>query len=342
MKVYFSQLQSKLDKELAPVYLIAGNEPLQRMEASDMVRTAARTRGFTERSLFFGDQISDWVKFKAEVSNVSIFADKRLFEVILGENKPKTVASEFFKTYVEDLPSHTILLIRADKVDRRLTWVKQIEKLGVTVQVYPKTLNEMRAWLRERMLRANLKMEEHVVELISERTEGNMLAAAQEVTKLELLCEGGIVRRQDVEKFVGISSKFTVYELADAACAGDVERSLQIMYSLQIDNSPLPLVLWAIVAEIRKMITLEQRLENGEKMELVLRGEWLNRRAQVRNVLNRKLGKKWQNTLYWCAEMDKAIKGLGDDDAWNELLQLILKICGVRSLSKRTLVASRI
>ena len=335
MKLYFNQLQANLSRDLAPIYLVVGNEPLQCMEAADMIREAARTQGFTGRDLFFADQNFDWSVVRAAAESGSLFSEKCLIEVILGSNKLTSSAGVFFKFYAETLPPDTILFIRADKVDRRLAWVKQIEKQGVCVQVYPKAPNEMQAWLRERMLRAGLKMEEHVVELITERVEGNMLSAAQEIVKLGLLCEGKMVSQDDVNKFVGISSKFTVYDLASATCVGDIKKSLKILYSLKLDNSPLPLILWAMTAEIGKMIVLEKKLASGERMDTVLRSEWRNRQAMVRRALNRKLGHRWQNFLYWCAETDKAIKGLSDEDAWNELLQLVLRVGGVKGLSKQ-------
>lgn len=337
MKTYFNQLPLQLDKELAPVYMVVGNEPLQRVEAADMIRATARKRGFTERSLFFGDQDSVWGDIQASFYNVPMFAGKRLFEIMFTEGKPKAAAGRFFKSCLDALPFDTILLIRAEKVDGRLSWVRQIEKTGVFVQVYPKSLREMRVWLRERMLRTGLVAEERALDFICMRFEGNMLAAAQEVDKLALLCSNGLVRQLDVEKLIGIGSKFSVYELAAAACAGDVARALRVMYSLKVDNSPLPLVLWAMAAEVRRIAAMEHRMEKGQTSEDAIRNEWRTGQLLARAALGRKLGRRWQNMLFWCAEADKAIKGLSDEDAWNELLQLVLRIGGVPGLSRYSL-----
>ncbi|KRT56704.1 hypothetical protein [endosymbiont of Ridgeia piscesae] len=51
MRLRNDQLPAQLNKSLAPVYLLSGDEPLQLGEAADQVRQAARSQGFSERSI---------------------------------------------------------------------------------------------------------------------------------------------------------------------------------------------------------------------------------------------------------------------------------------------------
>lgn len=53
MKIYANQVESHINKNLASVYLIAGDEVLLQQEAADQLRTKARAQGFTERELYF-------------------------------------------------------------------------------------------------------------------------------------------------------------------------------------------------------------------------------------------------------------------------------------------------
>ena len=52
MKLGPEKLKSHLDKELAPIYLIAGDQPLLVAEAADTVRAFARESGFGARELY--------------------------------------------------------------------------------------------------------------------------------------------------------------------------------------------------------------------------------------------------------------------------------------------------
>ena len=51
MKLRNDQLSNHLNGDLAPLYLISGDEPLQMREACDEVRGAARGQGFSEREV---------------------------------------------------------------------------------------------------------------------------------------------------------------------------------------------------------------------------------------------------------------------------------------------------
>ena len=55
MKIRAEQLQSHLSKELLPVYVISGDEPLLAQESADAVRLAARNKGFSGREVFHGE-----------------------------------------------------------------------------------------------------------------------------------------------------------------------------------------------------------------------------------------------------------------------------------------------
>ena len=333
MKVYFNQLSVSLEKGLAPVYLIVGDEPLQRMEAADMVCAAARKHGFEERRLFAVDDSFDWEQLRLASNNFSLFSGQQLFDVCFMSNKSS--GNDFLKDLLLSPPEDVLIVVRSPKVDGRAAWAKRAAEIGVVVQVYSKNPTEMRSWLRERMLKAGLKMENQVVDIIINHTEGNMLAAAQEVTKLALLYPDAVIRQEDVIASVGDSARFSPYDLADAAVAGDARRAVAVLQGLKAENQPGPLILWNFAMQIRKLVALEQGVAAGKSADVLLSREWRSRRGVLKKALDRRLGARWQRMLFWCAEADKAMKGVGEENEWSELLELTLRISGTRSLQRR-------
>ena len=333
MKVYFNQLQAAVNKGLAPVYLIVGDEPLQRMEAADMVLEAARRHGIEERRLFAVTEGFDWGQLETAGANYGLFSQRQLLDVHLMTSAPG--GADFFKRFVRSPPEGVTLMVRAAKLDARLAWVKKAAAIGVLVQVYKKNLEEMKRWLRERMSRAGLKMEDEVVDIVAEGAEGNMLAAAQEVTKLSLLHPDTVIRQEDALAYVGDNARYSPYDLADAVVAGEGKRAVTVLEGLRAMHQPVPLVLWGITAQVRKLVTLERRVAAGESADAVLEREWRSKRAVLKKALGRRLGARWQRLLFWCWEADKAAKGMGDNEAWDELLALVLKISGLRGLNRR-------
>ena len=336
MKAYFNQLPAALEKRLAPIYLIVGDEPLQRVEAGDLVCAAAREHGVAERRIFAVTDSFDWSLLSLASDNLALFSERQVFDVhLMASGRLPAAGTNFFRDFVASPPADVVLVVRVAKLDGRLAWVKKAAELGVVVQVYRKTPAEMKPWLRERLLRAGVKTEDRVADVIIEHTEGNMLAAAQEVRKLALLYPERVVSEEDAVASVGDSSRFSPYDLANAAVVGDSRRAVAILRGLKAENSPTALVLWGIAAQLRKLASLERRIAAGEDADALLRSEWRSKRGMLEKALARRLGGRWQRWLFWCSEADRAAKGVGGDEEWNELLELTLRISGARALNRR-------
>ena len=78
MKIKPDQLKSHLQqclqsKQLAPVFIISGDEPLLSQEAADAIRSVARQLEFTERETFDIDARFDWNQVFNETNALSLF-----------------------------------------------------------------------------------------------------------------------------------------------------------------------------------------------------------------------------------------------------------------------------
>ena len=52
MELRLNQLAAHLERTLAPIYVVHGDEPLLAIEAADAIRAAAKKRGCDEREIF--------------------------------------------------------------------------------------------------------------------------------------------------------------------------------------------------------------------------------------------------------------------------------------------------
>ena len=335
--MYFNKLEASLKKKIAPVYLLLGDEPLQQMEGGDMIRRAVQehAEGKLKREAFYVDSKFKWDPIYRCVGNTSLFSDQRLVEITFS-GEAKAAAKDFFTMYVENPPSNTVLVVHAPKLDKRLGWVKKLTAMAVSVQIYNKKPADLLTWLSERMQKEGLVADDGVVEFITQRVEGNLLAAAQELSKLSLLCEDGHVTLKQAECSVSLSSRYSVYDLSAAAISGDIGRALQVLHGLRMEQSPLPLIIWALANDLRKMAKLERRRMDGDSIDTILYQEWSSNKEAVRAALERKLMWRWESLLAWCSRVDKNIKGLSTtgEELWNELLILLLKIAKVPNLTE--------
>jgi DNA polymerase-3 subunit delta len=72
MRLKGDQLGAALQKSLAPVYLICGDEPLQLGEAADEIRSAAKLAGYANREVVSIDNGADWRDLSTEAGSMSI------------------------------------------------------------------------------------------------------------------------------------------------------------------------------------------------------------------------------------------------------------------------------
>ncbi len=76
-----NSLAANLERALAPIYVIHGDEPLQAIEAGDAIRAAARRAGFDEREMLVVDAGFKWDAFLAANMNMGLFGARKLIDL---------------------------------------------------------------------------------------------------------------------------------------------------------------------------------------------------------------------------------------------------------------------
>ena len=223
MNVRPDQLADILKRQLHPVYLISGDEPLQVMESSDSVRAACRQQDYAEREVFDVDVSFDWQLLRDEANSMSLFSSRRILDVRIPSGKPGREGGQALKEYAANPPEDTVLLITSGKLEaaqKKSAWFKALDQAGMVMQCWPVGPDRLPAWVKQRFHSRGMQASKEVVDYVCQRVEGNLLAAAQEIDKLNLLLGPGVVDIDSVREAVADSSRFSVFELADSALAG--------------------------------------------------------------------------------------------------------------------------
>jgi len=321
------ELDAHLRDRLAPVYLLAGEEPLFVQEGLDAVRAAARAAGFVEREVLDAGSGFDWGELDAVAGAMSLFGDRKVVELRMPTGKPGTAGSKALAAYCKAPSPDVILLISCGALDgsqRRSAWVKAIEKGGVFCYAWPLPVARLPQWLTGRLRAAGLTAEPAALEMLVERAEGNLLAAAQEIEKLRLLNEQGPIGVEQVRAAVADSARFDVFVLADAAVAGQVARCARIVRGLRAEGTEPILALWALARDLRALVALSGAFAAGRDPAPVLRqhGVLSSRRGLLQQAARQRGPTAWMRLLERCARADRILKGVAPGRPWDELLQL--------------------
>jgi len=190
------------------------------MELGDQLRAHAKALGCAERQVFYASEDTDWTAFREAVDSLSLFAEQRLIEVRLPTGKPGRAGGEQLKAYCQNPAPDVFLLITSSKLERggkTSAWFKAIDKIGVTIEAFPVVARELPRWLQARCRAHGVSADKEALDLIAERVEGNLLAAAQEVERLTLLYPDKCITAEDVLAAVSDSARYSINDLAAAA-----------------------------------------------------------------------------------------------------------------------------
>jgi DNA polymerase-3 subunit delta len=324
MKLNTESLATHLRDRLLPVYLISGDEPLLAGEAADAVRAKARAAGFTERDVHFPERAGDWEEIRGSARSRSLFGERRVLEIRMS-GRPGAAGGAALVALLEAGDSDTLFLIVTPRLEREAQsadWVRAAEAHGAWVQVWPVDAARLVAWLRGRARQLGLQAEDAALELIAERTEGNLLAAHQELGKLGLLAGGAAVTAETVLASVADSARFDVFQLSEAVLSGSAGRALRVLGGLRGEGTEPTLVLWALTKALHDAWnTLSAAGGGGGRL-------WGRQGAALEQARRRAPRMPFADLTARAARADRVIKGRLPGNAWDELALLAAALCG--------------
>lgn len=327
MQLKAEQLAAHLARSLAPVYAVHGDEPLLALEAADAIRAAARRQGFGEREVFEAGRGFDWGELAHSLASLSLFGGRKVVELRLTGGKPGAQGAQTIAGYCER-PSPDILLLvtlpRLDRQSQSAAWFTALGKAGVVVDIFSVERPRLPSWIAERLARQKQHAPREALELIADRVEGNLLAAHQEVQKLALLAPEGELGLDAVREAVANVARYDAYTAGEAMLAGEAARFVRILDGLRSEGEAPNLVLWALSEELHALARIQAGVAAGRAIDDLLRENrvWGPRQRPMRAAAQRIAPASVQRALAHAAAIDRAIKGVGEGEPWDELLKL--------------------
>jgi DNA polymerase-3 subunit delta len=298
MQLRPEQLAAHLDKPLAPLYLLHGDEPLLVIEAADAIRTTARRQGFEEREVIVVGTAFKWDELFMAAGNLSLFGGSKLVDLRIPSGKPGREGSEALQRYVGTtgaMGPGIVTLITLPELDwqaKKAAWVTALSNAGVAIECNAPPLSRLPQWIAERLARQQQTAPRPALEFIAAHVEGNLLAAHQEIQKLGLLYPAGEISLGQIESAVLNVARYDVSDLREALKNRDTVRAARTLEGLKGEDAAPPLVLWALATEARAVAAAPTKLR----------------------------------ALLHAAKIDRMIKGLARGDIWDEFLQLALRL----------------
>ena len=330
LKLTLESLRTHLAGEPARAYLVTGDEALLVAEAADAIRARARSAGFDEREVIFIERVADWEAVRETSNNLSLFGSRKLIEIRLPSGKPGAGGSKAIVELLQNSSPDNIYLMLTGKLEweqNSSAWVKAFESAGAWLPVWPVELERLPQWLRARAAKLDLEIDDDAARFIVDRTEGNLLAAQQELQKLELGATNTGRKKHitlaAVQASIGDSARFDVFQLGEAALGADVPRALRILAGLRSEGVEPTLALWSLAREVHNVWgTTSPGPSRGRQKPS----------AALENAKRRASKLPFARLAARISRADRMIKGQHAGDAWDELALLIVEFSGRRTL----------
>ena len=327
------QLAAHLAKGLAPLYVIHGDEPLLAIEAGDEIRAAARAAGFEEREILVAESGFKWDAFSAANRNLGLFGARKLVDLRIPSGKPGVDGARV----LEDCAAHphpdTLTLIALPRLDRAAqtsTWFSALERAGVVIAVQPLDRDELPRWIAARLARQSQRASAETLQSLADTTEGNLLAARQEIEKLGLLLPEGELDHDAVLRAVADVARFDVFQLSEAWLAGDAARSLRILAALEAEGEGVPFIIWQLGEDLHALSSVLAATADGTPLSAAVRTArvWGKRQAALERAARRVDAAAIPPLLTRLARLDALAKGIGDGSVWDGLADIALALAG--------------
>jgi DNA polymerase-3 subunit delta len=328
-------LPASLERKLAPLYAIHGDEPLLVLEAADAVRAAARRQGYAEREVLFAGKGFDWSALRSADANLSLFGGRKVIELRLPTGKPGTDGAEAIEACCAKPNPDNLLLVTLPQMDRKAqatSWFGALASAGVVVEVQKIERARLPEWIGGRLATGGQRAGRDVLEFLADRVEGNLLAAHQEVQKLALLAPRGELSMEAVEAAVTNVARFDPPAASAALLAGDLQRYARVLDGLRGEGEPETFLLWVLSEDLRALARIQVGLAASRPVDQLFRENriWKNREAMFRRALQRVSRPKLRKALSRCATIDRTIKGVARGAPWDEFLKLGLEFADGR------------
>ena len=244
----YEQILSEIHKKnFAPVYFLTGDEPY----FIDMISDTIENEALDEADRAF-NQI---VVYGRDVDVETIANHARSFPM-MGERMVVIVKEaqdvknlENFEPYLDTIPDTTLLVFvyKYKKFDKRKTLAKKIEKKGVWFESKALRDYNIPGWIQSYLKGEGYSITPKATQMLADFLGTDLHKIANELKKLIItLPKNKSIDDAEVERNIGISKDYNVFELQNAIGSRDVLKANRIVNYFGDNGKDNPLLVTAI------------------------------------------------------------------------------------------------
>jgi len=255
-----------------PVYLLMGEEPyyidqISNFIASNILKTQEE-REFNQIIVYGKDTDEETI-----ISYAKSFSMMANYQVVIVKEAQHLDEIEKLQSYVNNPLASTILVLcyKYGTVDKRKIFVKTIQKKGVLFESKHIYDNKIPDWINTYVKSKGFSIRPEAAMLLAENIGNNLSRLANEIEKLSIILkESGIITVEEIEKNIGISKDFNVFELQNALGERNVLKANKIIHYFinNPKNNPILQVLPMLYSFFSKILLYHTVANKRDRKEV--------------------------------------------------------------------------
>ena len=217
-------------KAFKPIYWLEGEEEYYIDQVIDYAENniLPEAEAAFNLTVFYGKD-ADWAAIINACRRYPMFAEKQV--VILKEAQHMKEIDKLESYIAAPLPT-TIFVVghKAKSVDKRTKLYKTLQTNAEVLTTKKIAEGKMPEWIIELAASKGYKINHKSASLLEEHTGNDLSRIANEIDKLSVnLQHKKTIDDDDIEKFIGISKEYNVFELQGAVAKKDLAKSIKII-----------------------------------------------------------------------------------------------------------------
>ncbi len=223
-------LQSLKKKDYSSVYFLSGEEPYYIDVIANFIEENVleeADKGFNQLVLYGKDV--DLQNVINLAKQFPMMGDK---QVIIVREAQDIKNFDALEAYIKQPQTSTILVFchKGKSLDKRKTLAKTIDKSGVLFESKKLYENQLPEWITKYVSSKGFTVSPKAAVLLSEFLGNDLSKITNEVDKLCILIPAGsLISPEIIEKNVGISKDYNIFELNNAIGAKDFDKVMRIV-----------------------------------------------------------------------------------------------------------------
>ncbi len=318
----YEDLQTNLNKEILPAYMINGGESFLTVSALNLIKKALNISLIDFNVIKIGDDYTRGMSNVVENCEALPLMDSKRLVIVYdfigkkNESEKKVITKYlsnpclstcvvFFSTNVSDFFSSF-----QDKVEN-------IDCKGVSA-------GYLTNFLTEKLQKYNLTATYDVKQMICDYCNNSITKLDTQVDKLYFIKGGGEITREDVENYIAKDLEYVIFDLTNAICNKNKERAILLVDDM-IKNKEQPVTIVSIITNhFRRLFFISRSLSSQQELAGLLNVKEYAI-AKYRTQLKYFSQKELKHIYDLCVECDLNIKS-GKMDGKTAVMYLLFSI----------------